>query len=975
MHKIFRLGIISIFCMTSLATNALDPAKSITQYLIDNWQHKEGLPQNTVTSIAQTSDGYLWLGTLEGLVRFDGVQFKLFNSRNSDVLTHNLIVTLATDSNGRLWIGTTGGGLFLRTRAGEFHKVELNNRDANQISLLYKDSQNTLWLGTQEHGLFKIINKDQITPVLIEGVGNSIRSLVNTVQGVWVASNSGLTLLNGTQVLQHFDTANGLMDNNVRALAADAQNNLWIGTDTGLQRLSSSFQFHNYQSFFDQSITSIKVDEQQNLWIATDGNGLARQLNNNFEFLTVEQGLADNSLLTLFNDNENNLWLGSNLGGLIRLKDGVVTTYSENEGLTSNTIRSVYQDSSQTIWVGTEGAGLNQFVNNRKVAFNEHPQLANSKILSMLEDSRGVFWLGTEKGLFSIADDKLTRYSVANGLTSNIILSLYEDSQQRLWIGTYAGGVSILEGDRFKKITTQQGLTNNTVNVILEDKQGAIWLGTRGGGLNRYYQGKITSFTTKQGLSDDMVFALYQDQHEALWIGTYGGGLNRLKNSEIKVITEANGLYDNVIHRIIEDKQQTLWMTSNRGIFNASLNDLNAVADGRILQLESTHFGVDDGMLNAECNGGANAGMLDHRGQLWFPTVNGVVKISSDFLAHKKVAAPTIIEQVTINKLSFSPDEPILFSADQKAIEILYTSPTLAAAEKLLFKFQLKGFDEDWNIVSRRTAYYSQLPAGNYEFQVTAATPYGEWSQPIATIKLEVKPHYYQTPAFIISCIFIISLSIFIVHRLRIARLKRQNLKLEKLVVERTRALMDANQKLARLAEEDGLTGVYNRRFFDERLDQECRRAERTLSDLSLLLIDIDFFKGFNDQLGHQAGDQCIKQVTRIVSAACIRAGDAVCRYGGDELAVILPGINATEALNHAETIRKEVVELKISHPASAVSQYVTLSIGVATHTAENHLSAAALVRVADQSLYRVKQLGRNQVGNQPTKEPQDTNR
>ena len=975
MHRILSLIYLGIFCTLSHTTFALDPNKAVTQYMQQNWQHKDGLPQNTVTAIAQTPDGYLWLGTLEGLVRFDGVRFTTFNTQNSLALPDNLVVTLTVDKLGRLWIGTTGGGLVRLETDGSFTAIKFVDGLAHdQISVIYEDNQSRIWVGTDGNGLFYLENDQLTNQNLPSLLGNNIHAIESASDSLWVGSELGLRSLRKDNTAVSLNTRNGLLNNNVRAIFHDANDSLWVGTDHGLQRLPKVSELSrraehqpelHVESFDDAknySVIAIKADSHGNLWFATDGNGLIRRSNNQFTNLTSQDGLADNSILTVFEDREKNLWLGTNLGGLMRLKDGRLTTFTQSEGLSSNVIRSVYQDSQNTIWVGSEGGGVNQFQHGHFTPLTNYPDLNDSKILSILEDSQGALWFGTENGLIRIKDNHSTTYTTETGLSSNIILALLEDDQNNLWIGTYAGGLNKLSNGELTHFTTKNGLSNNTVNVILQDIEGHLWIGTRGGGLNKLSHGKFTHLTTRDGLSDDMVFALYQDKLGSLWVGTYGGGLNRLRNNSISVITEKHGLFDNVIHRIIDDGRGNFWMTSNRGIFSVEKKQLDAVAQGLQDSLKSNSFGITDGMKNAECNGGANSGILDSNNRLWFPTVEGIVQIQTQNLINNRTTAPVIIENVMIDGVQINMSDVLTIPADTKAIEVQYTATNLTSPNATQFKYQLQGLDDNWTLVNRRTAYFSQLPAGDYIFRVTAKNGDGQWNPYGDTIQLIVEPRFYETLPFMVAAGLLLLGIGFLLQRYRISRLTRRTLMLEKIVAARTEELEVANKQLAKLANEDGLTGIFNRRVFDQTLDEECRRADRNQSCVSLLLIDIDFFKHYNDALGHQAGDQCIRQVSEVLSAACVRAGDTVCRYGGDELAIILPGISIKDAGKHAEKLRQAITNLALSHPSSSVNSIVTLSIGVACSQPVLSLSASELIKSADRALYLAKQRGRNQV-------------
>jgi diguanylate cyclase (GGDEF)-like protein len=945
---------------------ALDRGKAVTQYVHDAWQTEQGLPQNTVLAIAETPDGYLWLGTREGLVRFDGVRFTVFDTRTTPQLGHNYVPCLLSDRAGRLWIGTSGGVVGLEQ--GRFTRYGAEDGLPNQpVSAFLEDRQGRLWVGTDGGGLARSEGRRFVPEPSRGALGQSVRALLEDEGGLWIATDAGLARLrNGT--LTSYTTAQGLSRRSVRSLLKDRKGALWIGTDQGLNRLQDGrfTVFSTRDGLSHDVILALSEDRDGNLWIGTDGGGLSRLQGGRFSAFTSKDGLTNDSVYALHEDREGSLWVGTNLGGLNRLKDGRFTVFTNREGLSNDFVRAVVEDRAGSLWIGTEGGGLNRLRDGHFTALTRRKGgLSNDTVFALLEDRAGSLWIGTDSGLNRLKDGRLDVFTANMGMSNDSVLALHEDCEGSLWIGTYAGGLNRLKDGRFTSFTTKDGLSHDTVNTIYEDRAGSLWIGTRGGGLNRFRDGRFTAFTTKDGLSDNLVFALYEDAEGSLWIGTYGGGLNRLKDGRFTAVTRKQGLFDDVIHRIIEDDRGDFWMSCNKGIFRVSRRELHEVADGKRSRVNPVVYGTADGMRSAECNGGSPAGWRTRDGRLWFPTIRGVVRIDPEHLPTNPLPPPVVIEEARVDEQV--TDRAALRLPPGKTLEVTYTALSLLAPSSVRFRYRLEGLDEAWvDAGTRRTAYYTRLPHGSYRFRVIACNNDGLWNEEGASLDFTVEPSLHEAAWFRGLVVVFFALAGPLFHRFRVRRLSRQKAELERVVAERTAEVEAANARLAQLAREDGLTGVANRRTFDAALDEEWRRARRSGTALSLIILDIDSFKAYNDRNGHQAGDACLRAVAQAVAQSHRRAGELVARYGGEELAVVLPGVSREGALSEAEGLRRRVLELAIPHPGSSVAPVVTLSAGVACAEPAKRGDTAELVAAADRALYLAKQRGRNRVEGEP---------
>ncbi len=772
-----------------------------------------------------------------------------------------------------------------------------------------------------------------------------------------------------------YGPADGFPAEIVQALLVDANGELWIGTDGGglVRRRRNKFEaFTRKDGLSSDTIETLQEDRDGNLWIGTRGGGLARYAGGQFSAFAPPEGLSDDTVLAIREDVEGSLWIGTVAGGLNRLKDGKFTAYTHKEGLSSDRIRTIYEDHEGAIWLGTRGAGVNRFADGKFTSFTSKDGLSGDFVRSIYEDGQDRLWIGTwGDGLDRLESERdRNRFHVyrrKDGLPSEIVRCMYRDRAGTLWVGTDDGGLVAVRDGKFQVYGRADGLSSDTVLAIVQDREGALWIGTENGGLNRFADGRFTAFTRKDGLSDDTVLALYEDADGCLWIGTDGGGLNRLRDGKFTRYTRRDGLFDDVQYQILEDGRGNLWMSCSRGIFQVPRQQLEEFAEGTRNTVTSVSYGRADGMRTAECSGFTQpAGWKTRDGHLWFPTIEGAVVIDPDRIKTNATPPPVVIEEMLVNRSVVSTSSPAEISPGRGDLEFHYTGLSFVDPERVRFRYILEGFDREWvDAGTRRTAFYTNIPAGWYTFRVTACNNDGIWNENGASAHFRLRPSFRDTPWFFGLCAAGLALSGYGVSRVRAARARAREGELGRQVAERTLQLEEANAKLQNLSELDALTGIANRRRFEETLAREWRRATRDGLPLSLVMIDIDYFKDFNDAHGHQVGDQCLRRVAHEIRGALTRPGDLLARYGGEEFAAILPSTPLRGAEAVAEVLRARVESMATRHP-KAPKGVVTISLGVATAPPGTTSSPEGLVAEADEALYRAKRAGRNRVVSEP---------
>ncbi len=465
-------------------------------------------------------------------------------------------------------------------------------------------------------------------------------------------------------------------------------------------------------------------------------------------------------------------------------------------------------------------------------------------------------------------------------------------------------------------------------------------------------------------MTGNYVRSIYEDADGTLWIGTYGEGLSRFKDGVFFNYKEKNGLYNDDVFAIQEDERGNFWISSNHGIYRVKRQELDDFANGKIDKITSIGYGKDDGMLNNECNGGRQpASIRDKDGNFWFPTQDGVAVINPEFENFNPLAPPVIIESATVEREPVNIANGLSIEAGKQNVEINFTGISFIKSSQIKFKYKLEGHDKDWiDAGTRRTVHYSYLPPGNYRFLVKAANADGVWNEKGAALDMKLSPFFYQTSGFYFLWIAVGILILFVVWKVSVHQLESRERKLARLVAEQTEALRKANEELQHLANSDGLTAVGNRRLFEDFLADEWHRAIRFRTEISLILLDVDHFKLFNDTYGHQAGDECLKKVAGALKKAIHRPTDLVARFGGEEFVIVLGGTDSEGAFKIAEQALENVKNLNISHSSSATCEKLTVSVGLATVSPAFGMNETELIAMADKALYAAKESGRNRI-------------
>ncbi|MCI0416212.1 histidine kinase [bacterium] len=846
---------------------ALNPDRAITQYVYRTWDMDDGLPSTTIYSIVQTRDGYLWIATSNGLVRFDGVKFTVFDMTNTKEIQFPEMMWLLEASDGTLWIACYWGGL-ISYKDGKFRKYGKADGLSDERPVhIYQDKSDSLWIGTP-NGLFQLKNGKFKKYWKEEGLpGNVVWSALEDRSGkFWVGTvGGGLYQFNHGRFSKFF----GIEEKDIFCLLQDRKGDIWVGSDSALYRIRNDHvtTYKAPEHLAGDGTPILLQDRDDNLWIGTD-RGLTRFRNEVFESFTPQQGFIGNQVPALCEDREGNLWVGTADRGIARLSNGKFVTFSKAEGLEDDDVTSLFEAKNEDILIGTR-SGMSRLRNRQVENFPLSPLSSHRGVRSVVEDSTGTIWIGSAGfGLHVLQEKSIVPFSKTQKLLGDSIRSMYEDRSGSMWIGNFGQGVNYMENGTIKeKFTVKEGLSTSYVSNFRKAKDGSLLITTEDGGINRYKDGKF-SIMISQDMLQHQVITMYIDGDDVLWMGTLGGGLKRFQNGKLVSIRRIHGLYEDNVGDILEDSKHNFWISTPKGIFKVNKKDLNDFAAGKISSVRSTAFGKSDGMKSIEfACGNQPAAMKSRNGKLWFPSARGAVMIDPEQLDTNTIAPPVHIEEIFVDglKLDAGTGKKAELAPGKEKFEFHYTALSLVAPDKVFFKYKLEGYDKQWvDAGTRRVAYYTHIPHGNYVFRVIASNNDGLWNESGAKISFYLRPYFYQTAWFYALCGVIF---IFVAVSYHQHRIQKVSAEFKAVIEERARIAREIHDGLAQ-----GVAGVVLQletaqssseensiKHVDRALQlarQSVREVRRAIGDLRpLSLAPADFPEAIRSMVSQQLQD------------------------------------------------------------------------------------------------------------------------
>ncbi len=929
-----------LLALLSRSGFALDPDRRLTQYVHDSWTSNDGLPQDSINGIAQTPDGYLWLATQEGIARFDGSRFTVFDSRTSNGKIGNFVYTLFVDHAGILWAGSAGG--LLRYDGNEQFTLFDQTRGWPTTSPkdISEDPSGALWAGLGGGGTLRGKGLVRFKDGRIrqfstqDGLANDqvYSTAVDRTGAVWCGTGKGLSVLRNGR-FETWRKTSGLPDDFIRVVRQDHEGSIWIGTAHGLSRFKNNrfTTFTTRDGLLDDEIYTIYEDRDRVLWIGTR-KGVNRMMGGRVESAPPSMGgIANDQVFAFMEDREGSLWIGTHAAGLHRLRAGKFTPLGSPEGLLGENAISIYQDRGGRMWIGTLPGGLNVLDTGSLRSYSAKDGLTSNNAGPVLQDRAGIYWIGTGDGLFRKDGKRFTSFTKKDGLPDDRITALYEDRRGTLWIGTGDGLARMLDGRCIPLSLEPGGPTG--IRVLHEDRTGRFWIGG-GDGLGYLRDGRFVPFPLPAP-SDVSVTTVHEDPDGTLWFGTWGAGIYRVKGSQVRRIASTEGLFDDVAWGIVDDLVGNFWVSSNRGIYRVSRNQLNAVADGRLRQVEPIVYGTADGMRRRECNLGRFSAIRASDGKLWFATTVGTVVIDPRHIRTNGLPPPVTLARFTAD------DRPIpiataatVLPAGTRTIEFEYAALSFVSPSRVRYRYKLEGFDDHWiEAGTRRNAFYTNIDPGAYTFRVIAANDDGVWNETGATTRFRLRPFFYQTWWFGVLVVVALILLGAAMKELRARQIK-----------------------IRHQVYHDPMTGMPNRRLLMERAAVALAEAGRRGRSIGVLFLDLDGFKGVNDNLGHAAGDQLLKLVAARFKS-CVRDIDTLARIGGDEFAILLAELG--DEARASEVAQRLIDAMRAEFAFDGHHITLGVSIGIALHPFDG-TDAPTMLQAADRAMYRAKISGGN---------------
>ena len=774
---------------------AIDPRRELSQYIRDRWGSSKGFPGGQVYAITQTGDGYLWIGAEKGLVRFDGINFRLFSNANTPLLPVAPVRGLVADAEGALWIHW-GGPRLIRYKAGKFEDVSsMLEREEPAITATGRGANGDVLLSSLVNGTLRYTGGKFVrlaTPV--DRPNFLVISLAESSDGkVWLGTRDlGLFYVTQGNIS---NVGKPLLDQKINCLLPVSKEELWIGTDNGVVRWNGvEVRTAGPAASLTgvQALTMIK-DRDANIWVGTN-SGLLRVSPRG----TVAFSKRDSDSLpvsALFEDREGNLGVGTSQG-IERLRESVFVTYSGGEGLPVENNGPIYVDSESRVWFGPATGGLYCLKDGRVERINSGG-LQNDVIYSITGDTTGL-WVGRQKGglthlSYTDGSYKTEDYTEAQGLAQNSVYAVNQNRDGSVWAGTLSGGLSHFSSGKFRNYTTRDGLASNTINAVVETADGTMWFATPNG-LSALSKGSWQNFKVQNGLPSDRVNCLLEDSTGLLWVGT-DSGLAFFDSGTFQTPATAPSSLREQVLGLVADAGGSLWVATANHVLRVPRDK---VLNGPLTETDVTAFGVADGLQGSEGVRRNRSVSDDPSGMIWFSLSSGLSVVDPSRLGRSSAPAIVHINAMSADGSPVELSQGISIPSARQRIVFSFVGLSLAIPERVKFRYKLDDFDHDWSApISAGEAIYTNLSPGSYRFHVMASNSDGLWNSAVASVEFRITPAFWQTWWFRVSAVIAVGLFALAFYRIRLLQLTKQlNLRFEERLAERTRIAQELHDTL-----------------------------------------------------------------------------------------------------------------------------------------------------------------------------------
>lgn len=773
-------------------------ADALTGYTRHVWQASDGLPEQTVQAFAQTPDGYLWIGTTGGLVRFDGVHFTVFDRHNTPSLHENSVFSLMVSRDGALWIGTEGGGL-ARYARGQFRSWTTSDGLSNGfVRSLVQDDQGKIWAGT-DNGLLELEGQRFVR------VDGSSRIPALAVHAIY-ADRSGRLWVGGSRLLclrganaKEYKLPGEASKNRVKSIIQTSDGTVWVGTVSGLNRMLPGQRNFQRVAGIAGTVRVLRLTADGVLWIGTIGQGAFQYHRGKFAHISAPESLPSNTVLNFFEDSEKNFWIGTQ-SGMLRLTRTRVSTVPLPKANDSD-FETIYMDRDGSFWIGST---LLFRMRNGVLVQQNLQGLNGAHVRSVYRDRSGALWVGTDgDGVYRLAAGRVTHLTTRDGLSNNFVRAMAQDRDGTMWLAADEGLSHILSTDAEPRIVSYEmrdGLAYFSTRVLLEDRTGDLWIGTDRG-LSHMHRGKFVADAATAELAELKVWAIHEDPDGGLWFGTRNSGLFRFRDGKIAHYSPIDGLAGNAIYQILEDSAGHLWLSGPNGISVLNRHELDAQAYSFPRHFALTFYSTSDMAANTEIYGGTQpSGCITAAGDVWFPGNMGPIHVLP-FRRSNLPPPPLRIQSVLADGVPAPLTDSVVLQPGNRRLQFSFAAIQLRSQDDVRFRYMLDGFEKTWSApTSARTADYTNLPPGPYRFLLRAF----EVSSPDAltqtSIAVRQLPFFYRTWWFLAGCGLLTILSIYAVYQYRMRQVRTRA---EAVLEERSRVAREMHDTVIQ-----GCTGV-----------------------------------------------------------------------------------------------------------------------------------------------------------------------
>ncbi|MEM6483830.1 MAG: diguanylate cyclase [Pseudomonadota bacterium] len=938
------------------------------------WFTDDGLPASNVWKVIEAQDGYLWLATDKGAVRFDGSSFDTFNSRTHSAFAVDDTRSVYQTAEGDLWFGTYGGGVVRKTGdAFRAYGPETGLED-QVIYSIFSTAGGVLWVGTARSAC-RLEENDVFTCFGTEdGFGSTrVFRIAEAADGtLWFSSlGGGVTSLSGA-VFKNWGADDGFSDDPVLGLRRDPEYGMLFATYTGdfFAFDRGDFRRLDFGDLPDQAlVANVLRDREANLWVSTVNQGLWQV---HPVLRRVDTRNAVPSTYDILEDRSGALWLAT-VEGLRSITEVPFVAFGEPENLVDRTF--VVESSTRArIWAGSEGQGLFWLdPDGSRGSIDQRSGLPSNSVSALTMVGEDSLLIGTfNGGVAWIENDAVVRVlTTSDGLPSNQVAAIHQDNSGYTWVAT-SGGLVKLKDKRIVQVLGASEGVPAMVRSISETADQKLWLATDYGliELSLRESRVLRLIDESAGLASTVTTSTLIDKNGVLWIGGRNGDLTRYENGGFFAFTKDHNLGVESIMGMVEDTQGYLWFGGRTGIARIALSELNAVATGESSAVTTRLMSERDGLRTTRVPGGYQRPMvLDRRGRVWFATTKGLARVDPKSFSALRRPPDLTVEAFRVDGAVLERADQLTVPVGAQSLEVDYSAPELRDGESLQFRYRMSSLDSRWQDAgTRRTAFFTALPAGQHLFEVQTIYTGQRWADGVTSLALEfsVEPRWYETSAARLAGLLVVALVAWLTYTLALTNAKARERRLKELVAERTSALTLARDEMRRMSLTDPLTQIPNRRHFEERITALWDSAWPRGASLGVMIVDVDHFKAYNDAAGHQAGDHVLQRVAGTLLDG-VREGDFVARYGGEEFILLLGGSDTSGTQRVAERLQESIRKLGIKHPG--VEGVVTVSAGLAT-AVPGTVSAESLIKSADNALYAAKAEGRDRLKTYEASQP-----